>query len=155
MASNSDRPDEDEAVSSSDSPASAFTEVGKRISEIRDYAAYYVAAQLDRVKLSIRNVFFYIALGILGVVVGGAMAVMAIVLICLGFAGLLSRLFGHVWLGNLVSGAAILGALIVAAYVGLSYATRTSRERMVNAYEQRKRRQRDDHGVDVHERAEV
>lgn len=136
-------------------PAGAFHEVSERLGEARDYAAYYIAAKLDQVKLSVRNVAIYAALGIIGLLVGGTLAVMAVVLFCLGAAGGLGALFGlGAWLGALVVGFALLLAIGGGLVAALMYVKKTFKQRTVNAYEQRKRQQREDHGVDVHQRAE-
>ncbi|HSV14737.1 MAG TPA: phage holin family protein [Tepidisphaeraceae bacterium] len=136
-------------------PASAFGEMGERISEMRDYAAYYVKARVDKIKAALRNILVMAALGIVGLIAGGALVVTAVVLLCTGIAQGLTALFGgHAWAGNLVTAVLLLGMIGIVAYVALTKITKTSKERMVHAYEQLKREQRADHGTDVHERAE-
>src|SRR5947208_16770839 len=79
-------------------PASAFGEVGERINEVRDYAAYYVKARVDKLKVALRNVAVMAALGIVGLIAGGALVVTAVVLLCTGIAQGLTVLFGgHAW----------------------------------------------------------
>ena len=135
-------------------PASAFSEVAERLGEVRDYAAYYVKARVDRIKVVARNVAVMAALGVVALVAAGALVVTAVVLLCQGIALGLANLFGgRLWLGDLVTAILLLGAIGAGAYIGISRLTKTSKERMVRAYEQRKREQRVEHGTDVHERA--
>jgi hypothetical protein len=136
-------------------PASAFSEIGDRFAEARDYASYYVKARVDRIKVTARNVAVLAALGVVGLIAGAALVITAVVMLCVGIALGLSALFGgRMWLGDLVTAIILLGAIGAGAYVGISRLTKTSKERMVRAYEQRKREQRDEHGTDVHERAQ-
>lgn len=136
-------------------PAAAFADLSARLGEVREYAAYYVKARVDKIKVSVRNILVMAALGIVGLVAATALVVTAVVLLCQGIALGLATLFGgRVWLGYLVTAILLLGMIGGAAYVGIGRLTKTSKERMVRAYEQRKRQQRVEHGTDVHERAE-
>jgi hypothetical protein len=155
MASDRYKPEPASDDPAEPAPAGAFTEVSERLSEARDYAAYYIAAKIDQLKLSARNVAIYAVLGGVGLLVGGTLAVMAVVLFCLGAAGGLGALFGMgTWLGALVLGFALLLVIGGGLFGALMYVRKTFKQRTVNAYEQRKRQQRGDHGTDVHQRAE-
>ncbi len=147
-----DDPSEDDAPPS---PAAAFAEVSQRLHELRDYAAYYLATRIDKIKLAARNAVLYALLGIVGLIVAVTVVIMSVVLLCLGIAGGLGALFGmRPWLGYLVAGMVMLGGIGLALFLGMKQIARASKKRTVNAYEQRKRQQRTDHGIDVDERAQ-
>jgi hypothetical protein len=149
MVSDPNRP------TSEPSPASAFSEVAERISEVRDYAAYYFAAQRDRILAFLRTMLVYAAIGLVGAVAAATVAVVAVVLLVRGIAESLSVLFGdRPWLGDLVTGAAILLVIAGALFIGIGYLTRSFKRHTISTYEKRKRQQRVDHGIDVHERAQ-
>jgi uncharacterized membrane protein len=61
---------------------------------------------------------------------------------------------GRPWLGNLVTAILLLGAVAGVVWIGLSRLTKSSKERVVDAYERRKRHEREGYGIDAHERAE-
>jgi hypothetical protein len=147
--------DENSTRTDEAAPAAAWGDAFARFGEVREYAAYYVKARVDALKLSLRNLILMVALGIIGAFAGGALVVMAVVLLCIGIAHGLGELFGgRLWLGDLVTAILLLGAIGATVYIAVTRVTKTSKERVVKAYEQRKRQQRADHGVDVHERAE-
>jgi len=128
--------------------------VGRYFGELKEYAAYYASAKWDGIKLSVRQIVIYAALGVMGLFVGGAMLVMSVILLLNGIAGGLGALFGHhLWLGNLVLGAVLLGLLFGGAILGLKWITGKSKHKTVQKYESRKRQQRAEYGHDVHERS--
>src|SRR4051812_43566222 len=51
-------------------PTDAFRDISQRIAELKAYAAYYLAAKMDGIKLSVRNVAIYAALGVVGLIAG-------------------------------------------------------------------------------------
>lgn len=135
------------------SPAAAFSFAGERLLEAIQYAGYYLAARLDLLKLTFRRILVFAALGVVGLLVGGAVVVTAGVLVCAGIAGLIGSLVGRGWVGDLVTGLAILGIVAAGTVWAMSWITRTGRAATVAAYEQRKQQQRESFGTDVHERA--
>src|SRR5690606_36511515 len=54
-------------------PQDAFKQVAAQVTELRDYATYYLGAKIDGIKLSMRKVALYAALGILGAIVATGM----------------------------------------------------------------------------------
>jgi hypothetical protein len=137
------------------SPAEAFAQVGERFQEIKAYATYFLSAKADGVKSSLRNVALYAVLGVLGLIIGGALLVTAAVQLLTGLAGAIGAIFDPdmPWVGHLVVGLLVLGGTGVAAWLMLRKLTKGSRERTVRKYEQLQRRQRDQYGHTVHERA--
>lgn len=154
MALSSDRCDFDPQSPAREDTKIHAEGVGRYFAELKEYASYYASAKWDGVKLSIRQVVLYAALGILALCVAGAVLVMAVVLLLNGIAGGLGVLFGHhPWLGNLVLGAVLLGLVFAGAAFGLKFIANKSKHKTVQKYESRKRQQRDEYGRDVRRRS--
>jgi hypothetical protein len=138
------------------SPAEAFKEAASRFAELKEYAALYVAAKADGIKVTLRNVAIYAALGVVGAIVGIGFLITAVVLLLNGLAGLVGEIFPERfedWGGPLVVGLLLLGGTAAAIVYGLKSVTNTSRKRLVEKYENRKRDERRVYGHDVQERA--
>jgi len=128
--------------------------IGRYFSELKEYAAYFASAKWDGVKLSLRQVVIHATLGLLVGCVAGAILVMSVVLLLDGIAGGLGVLFGgRPWLGNLVVGAVLLGLLAGGMMLGMKRVASKSKQKTVEKYESRKRRQRNEYGHDVRQRA--
>jgi hypothetical protein len=128
----------------------AFTRITHDLDELKEYAGYYVSAKVDGIKQSVRNIGLYAALGVLGAIVGGAIVATAAGLLVVGLAEALGNLFGgRYWLGDLVTGILILGAVGGGAYFMMNKLTGAWRTQTLKKYEQRKQdqRQRFDHDV--------
>jgi len=139
----------------SDSPASAVADAVARLREVKEYATYFISAKWDAIKILLRNVTIFAALGLLGMVIGATVLVMAVVLFLWGAAAGLGMLFPdrYWWLGPLLLGFLILGGTVAGVFVGMKILTNASRKRTIKKYESRQRQQRADYGHDVHERA--
>jgi hypothetical protein len=137
------------------SPADAFKDVGQAFGELKEYASYYVAAKADSFKASFRNLGLYAALGIVGLLAGGAIIVTAAVQLLTGLAGAIGAIFepDRPWVGNIVVGFLILAGIGVGTMLFLKKFTAASRERTVKKYESRQQQQRVQYGHDVRERA--
>ena len=154
---------EDDPAPDERSPADAFKNLGSQIGELKEYAFYYLAAKTDGIKASFRNLALFAVLGILGLIAGGAAVVTAVVLLLTGIAGAISNIFRYdplvppdrTWVGDIVVGALILGAIGVGTILFMKKFTAASRERTVKKYESRQQQQRVQYGHDVHERAEA
>jgi len=134
--------------------AEAFGRIKKDVGELKEYASYYVAAKVDGIKRTVRNIGLYAALGIVGLIAGGAIVATAAGLLIVGVAELLTRLFGdRAWLGDIVTGILVLGAIGVGAWMMMNKLTNTWRSQTVKKYEQRKQSQRERFGHDVPGRA--
>jgi uncharacterized membrane protein YdfJ with MMPL/SSD domain len=131
-------------------------DIGRRLGELGEYLSYYLSAKSDGIKLTLKNVAVYAALGVVGLIAAGALVVTAVVLLCMGIAQGLGALFGHhLWVGYLVTGLLLLGGLGAAVYFGMSFMVGKSRKATVHRYEARQRKQRAEFGQDVKERAEA
>ncbi|MGB7160594.1 MAG: hypothetical protein WBD40_21190, partial [Tepidisphaeraceae bacterium] len=137
-------------------PEQAFKDVSAHLAEMKEYAAYYVAAKADAMKASVRSLGLYAALGVVGLIAGGAIIVTSAVLLLSGLAGAIGAVFDPdlPWGGHLVVGALVLGGMGTGAMLFMKKFTAASRERTVKKYESRKQQQRVQHGHDVRERAE-
>src|SRR5258706_16297077 len=84
--------------------AEAFHRIKGDINELKEYASYYVAAKVDGVKRTVRNIFLYAALGVVGLIAGGAIVATAAGVVIVGPPQGLSPLFcGRVWLGAIAT----------------------------------------------------
>jgi hypothetical protein len=137
-------------------PASAaFHRIKCDVDELKEYARYYLAAKVDGIKRTVRNVGLYAALGVLGLLVGGAIVATAAGLIIVGIADLLGRLFGdRYWLGDLVTGIIVLAVIGGAAWFMMKKLTGGWRSQTIKKYEQRKQTQRVRFGHNVDDRAD-
>jgi hypothetical protein len=132
----------------------AFGRIKADLNELKEYASYYVAAKVDGVKRTVRNIGLYAVLGIVALIAGGAIVATAAGLLIVGLAEGLARLFGdRPWLGDLVTGILVLGAIGVAAWMMMNKLTNSWRSQTVKKYEQRKQSQRERFGHDVPQRA--
>jgi hypothetical protein len=144
-----------ERVPDEQTPGAAFSDIGIRFKELGEYVSYLLAAKLDGIKLAVRNAGIYAALGVVGLLAGGALVVTAVVLLCRGIAGGLGALFGgRLWLGELVTAVLVLALTGVGVWWVMGRMTKASRERMVKKYASRQQQQRARFGTDVHERSE-
>jgi membrane protein implicated in regulation of membrane protease activity len=131
-------------------PAAHFKAAQRRFDELKEYVSYLIAAKIDAYKLMMLNAAVYGALGVIGLLAGAALVVTAVALTCIGVAEGLAALFGgRPWLGNLVTGVLLLGAVATAALVGLKFLSRQSRQRTLKKYAARQQQQRARFGEDV------
>jgi hypothetical protein len=132
----------------------AVARISHGIGELKEYMGYYAAAKMDSFKSSIRNVGLLAGIGVVGLIVGGAILATAGVLLVVGIAQGLGALFGYrMWLGNLVTGLLILGLLGAGVWIVMSKVKNSWRNATWKKYEDRKREQRKKYGHDVHQRA--
>ena len=138
-----------------ESDPSGVDSVGLRVRELVEFGSYYLAAQVDRIRLTAINVAMFAILGAIAAFVGVAVVLTAGVLLTVGVAHGLGELSAVLmgprffWLGDLVTAIVILGALFGGTIIVFKKVTKSSRERLVAAYEQRKSQQRSDLGTDV------
>jgi len=139
-----------------------LSELGHRmmalVGEYKEYASYYLGTKLDGIKVSLRNVGVYAALGVVGLIALSAVVTTAVVLLLVGSAWGLGVLFRgdygpRIWLGALLVGLVVLGAIVAGVIFGMKMLTNTFRKSMVNKYEQRKRWQRGQFGRNVDDAA--
>lgn len=135
-------------------PAAAIRDAVGKLRELREFAAYYLAARADAIKASVRNAGIYAALGIVGALAAGTLVVMAIALLLIGIArGLGALLGGREWLGDIITGAIFLALLAAAVVFGMKMLTRSFKSQTVRKYEQRQSQQQQQFGRDVRHEA--
>jgi hypothetical protein len=137
-------------------PAESFKNAAAHFAELKEYAGLFVAAKLDALKLTLRNVVLYAVLGLLGAIVGVALIVTAAVYLLSGLAGAIGEIFPQPyewWAGRLIVGALVLGVTFGGVLFLMKSLTGSSRKRTIEKYENRKRDERDAFGHDVRDRA--
>jgi hypothetical protein len=145
--------DQRSGASEPDAPEQTAREAVDHFSELKSYAAHYLAARIDLVKLSIRRAVIFAVLGTLGLIALIAVVVTAVVLALNGLALALTALFrGHAWAGYMVAGVLVLGLLGLGAWIGIRRMFGSSREATVKRYEKRLQQQR--HELGGHDAAE-
>jgi len=138
------------------SAAESLRAIRARLEELRAYAGYFLAAKLDRLKLTIRQLVLLAAIGVIGLVAVVGVVVTAIVLTLRGIAGALAVICGQgPWLGDLLCGALVLALVMIGLWVGVKRFTRASRESTVRKYESDQRQQRINLGHDVSQRGDA
>jgi len=124
------------------------------LAELRDYLSYYLAARADALKLQVRTVLIYAALGVVGGLVGVAALIAAVVLALSGTAnGLAELLGGRLWAGQLITGATVLLISAAAVFFAMRSVTSSSRKKTVKKYENWRGNQRAQFGHDVIQRS--
>ena len=132
-------------------PTEAVGEILSRLGELKEYASYFVAAKLDGVKITVRNIGVYAVLGIVGLIVASAVVTTAVVLLLVGLALAIGKPFDpdQPWVGAVIVGLLVLGGLVAGVIFGMKKLTNTSRRALVTKYESRQREQRIRFGHDV------
>lgn len=134
--------------------ADAVRESGRSLAELAQYIGYLVSTKVDQLKLSVRTLILYAVLGILGAVVAATVMIVSVVLLFTGAAdGLGALLGGRDWLGDLIVGVVVLGAIALTFTTLLGKFKTASRRRTMRKYEERRKQQREQFGHDVAERA--
>jgi hypothetical protein len=134
--------------------ADSLRDSGRSIAEITHYIGHLICARLDQLKLSIRTLVLYAILGVLGIIVAATVLAVAVVLLFTGIAhGLGAALGGRDWLGDLIVGFVVLGAIALSATLLFSKFKTASRRRTMRKYEERRKQQREQFGHDVADRA--
>jgi len=133
------------------SVADAFRGLAPLIAELREHASYLVSAKVDGIKITVRNLGIYAALGIVGLIAMSAVVTTAVVLLLVGLALAIGKPFDpdQPWVGGIVVGLLVLGGLAAGVIIGMKKLTNTSRAALVRKYEERQRQQRTNFGRDV------
>ena len=119
-----------------------------------NYVRYFIAAKADGLKVTARNLGIYAALGIVALAAGSAFIFTTVVLICVGIAAALVRLFnGSIWAGTLAAGLLFITLLAGGIFLGMRMITKASRERTFRKYASLQQQQRAKFGTDVETRS--
>ena len=149
----SDRTDRSDRAPADEADA-VWAEIVARWSELREYAGYYIAANIDRFRLNYRAALMWAILGIVaGVIAVSVVAAAGVLLVVSLSTGVSQLLGGRVWLGQLVLSVAILIAATGGVWLVLHRRLRNYHRALVTKYERRKQQERTEYGTDVEQRA--
>jgi len=144
-----------DTVTDDQAPPEALKDIGTRISELGEYVSYFLAAKVDGIKLTLRNVGIMAGLGVIGLIAAGGFIVTLMVLLLRGIAyGLGDLLWDKWWLGELLTAVLFLTAIGVGVMMMMKKLTKSSRERTAKKYAARQQEQRSKFGTDVSQRAD-
>jgi len=131
----------------------AFSEALAALGELKAYVGYYISTRVDQIKLTLRSVVIWAALGVVGLLALVTLVVMAVVQVLSGIAGGISQLIPSLpWLGPLITGIAVLALAVLGVWWGVRFIGRASRAAIVAKYESMKQEQRQQFGHSVSER---
>jgi hypothetical protein len=136
-----------------DSPEEAFASLRGRFDEFVDYAVYYLICQLDALKFAIKRRILTASIMAVTVLAAAGAIVTAVVLLCEGICDALSGLLGHRWAGELVTSLLLLGLVALAGSIAVNRLFIGPHQKIIDRYEELRRRQRQRHGRDVRDRA--
>lgn len=152
-----DSPDVDRGArraTEAEPPAQAFGEALHQFAELRAIVSYYVSTKIDSIKLTIRSLIIWAALGVVGLIAAAAIVAMAVVQVLGGIAGAIANLVpSHPWIGSLVTGIVVLAVVVIGVRWGVGFVTRASKAAIVAKYEALKREQRQQFGRNVDDEA--
>lgn len=135
-------------------PASrAFQEVPVWIAELKSYFQYFLSAKVDGAKAKAKQGILYAVLGVVALLILAGILFSATFLVLNGLAMGLGRLLGsRLWLGDLIVGLVVLGAIVGGAWIMIKKLTHASRLTTEKKYESKQLQQRAEFGHDVHHR---
>jgi hypothetical protein len=135
-------------------PTAPLADAAANLREIPDYLEYWLTAKLNQLRLWTRKVRRAVYLSFLSLVAVATGVAAGVFLLCRGVSDAISVLVGRRWLGDLLTGLLLLAVLAVAVPFAMARSARISRLKTFAAYEYRRRRHREKHGTDVHERSQ-
>ena len=134
-------------------PAAA-RKLAEEFAELKEFAAYYLAARRDALNLTLKQAVIYAALGVVGLIVLSNLLFAATVAMVVGIAAGLAKLFGEqAWLGPLVTGVGLLLIISLCVYLAMRRITGKSRARTIKKYERRLHQQNAQFGHNLHDEA--
>ena len=147
------RPD---TVTDDQAPPEALKDTSKRFGELGEYVSYFIAAKLDGIKVSMRNIGIMAGLGVMGAIAGGGFLVTLIVLLLRGIAGAIGAMFepDRMWAGELITSVLFLATIGIGVMIAMKKLTKSTRERTAKKYAARQQTERAKFGTDVHQRAQ-
>jgi hypothetical protein len=135
-------------------PEEALGDALRRVGELKAYAAHFVAAKLDALKVTGRNIAVYAVLGVIGVLTAGTLVITAVVLAMRGLAeAIAAALGGRQWAGDLIVGFGFVLLLGLGVWIGMKILFKSLRQGTEKKYESKRRIQQAEFGHDVHDRA--
>jgi hypothetical protein len=136
-------------------PPHPLSGIFAQVRELVSYANLYFETRKDLVRSAVRRAIWMAALAAVGALAGATIVIMSAAYLISGIAHGLGTLFGHeYWLGELVTGVAVLLILGIGAFFAIKSLKRKSRERTIEKYERRQQQQREQFGHSATERAQ-
>jgi len=136
------------------SPAEALRRLQQQMGELQAYVSHFVSAKIDGLVLSSRQLALWAILGVVGLTAAVGLVVTAVVLVLIGAADGLARLFGgQWWLGALVVGVLTLAILVLGIFIGMRTWQSRWRQQKVQQYDERQFQQQATFGHSVADRA--
>lgn len=124
-------------------PSDALREAMSKFAELKEFTAYYVAARMDALKATVRNLGIYAGIGLIALAAGGALVATASVLMLLGISGAFAALLnGNLWLGAIITSVLVFLLVGAGVAIGMVVLTKTFKSSTVKKYEERQREQR-------------
>ncbi|HKD38056.1 MAG TPA: hypothetical protein VKB78_14685 [Pirellulales bacterium] len=132
----------------------ALSAVFKQLAEAIEYLAYLLAAQVDRVKLKVRNIILLAALGVIAVAMAAAVLFCTIWLLLSGIAGGIGAALGdRPWLGAIITSVVILIIATIALWIVYRRVQKSGWKAVRERYERRQHEQKARFGREVKETA--
>jgi hypothetical protein len=135
--------DENRETSESRLPPPEPVEVAACLREAGEQARIYLKAQAARLRAAVRSA---IILGVLGIAmgfVGITIVIVSAVLFCVGIAGGIAQLLGgRQWAGDLITGGAVLGVLLIGGWLAAKIMMASARRRVIASFEKQRRSSR-------------
>jgi len=126
-----------------------------QVRELVDHANLYVETRKDVLRGAVRRAAWAAVLGAVGGLAGATIIIVAAVYLMSGIAhGLGTWLGDEFWLGELITGLAVLLVLAGAAFFMIKRTNRKARERTIEKYERRQQQQRERFGHSATDRAQ-
>ena len=136
------------------SPAEALRRLQQQVGEVQAYVSHFVSAKIDGLVLSSRQLALWAIFGVVGLTAAVGLVVTAVVLVLIGAADGLARLFGgQWWLGALVVGVLTLASLVLGIFIGMRTWQSRWRQQKVQQYDERQLQQHATFGHSVADRA--
>src|SRR4030095_16214991 len=150
---NSETTDESKALPK-ESPSEILSEATLKFAEVGEYLASYVKNQIDRAKLTARDLVGWIVLTCLAVLLAGSVLLTAVAFLFYGVALGLTQIFGgRDWAGYLTTGGGLLLILALTLKLERRAQKRKALKKRVKEYEKQLKRQTETFGHNALERA--
>src|SRR4029453_13475438 len=125
-----------------ESPSEVFSEATSQFAELGEYLSSYVKTQVDRAKLTARELAWWVALACLALALATGVLVTGVAFFFYGFAQRFNQLFGgRVWGGFMTTGGGLLLILILALSVERSAQKRRALKKRMRQYEEQLKQQ--------------
>jgi len=137
------------------SPVDSLKSAGRYFAEFQAFLGHYLSAKADLLKLSVRKIVMMVALGVVGLIIGGAALATAGVMLLVGLANAIGAIFepDKPWVGQLIVSVLVIGGVIAMIMMVTRKMTGASKARTVAKYEAKRADQRAHFGEDVAQRA--